>query len=179
MPKTTEPIYSGELAKKFPAPKPGEESVTEAFRAGWYDRLMLVFDLHGVRRPNPFSNENEVRWRQLAMRLAFIHVPALQIANPGGAPKRWGNEQCRKLYVEVMSYRHKGWHNTEACIFLARTPYWSSFLKDSDHPAKTLLRKFHDIQKHQPNLVAFVEEIKRRWPDEIEDNLSLVTKPSF
>ena len=139
---------------------------------------MLVFDHYEIPRPSVWSDENDARWRQLAAALAIDNVPGLQITNPGGAPKRWGEQQCRKLYVDVMLYCHRNLRKSEreACHNLAITEPWCSFVRP-DRAAHTLYRKLKEIERQQPRLVDLVEKIKRRWPDDIENKLKFLSEP--
>ena len=147
---------------------------------------MRLFDLYGVPRPSVFSDENEARWTQLALCLAFVHVPGLQFEPMPGRPKTWGYHQCTKLYVDVLlKMRLSNLPLSRACYYLAGDQPWRSFVQlrvkgDSEarkkHIGDALRSKFNEMQKQNHSAIELVKKIEDRWPEQFNEKLKIISE---
>ncbi len=146
---------------------------------------MRLFDLYGVPRPSVFSDENEARWMQLTLCLAFVHVRGLQFESVLGRTKTWSDDRCLKLYVDVLRKMRGGTLSaSQICYYLAADPPWCFFIQSKEANPKsrqksigaTLRRKFWEIQKQKHRAIAFVKEMERRWPKQFDKNLEILSE---
>ena len=180
MSRRTATRYTGKLAERLPAPKIGEELLSDELWSEINDRGMLLFDHYEILRPNMLAANPVDSWGALAMALAMDNVPGFQFLRRGGRPGTWSERPIVTLYVDVRLRVLKGQTESQACFHLAGKEPWKSFIqsreRDQTSMGHTLLRRFKEIQEQNHAVVKLAEKVEQRWPDEVETNLKLISQ---
>jgi hypothetical protein len=166
MAKTPEQKYEGPLAEPinglaiYLTTKDAEDA-DKAFREELAKRQSEKFEQlfrhYGI---DPTSSD---AFAQLAMHLAFDHVPGLTVAIPKekkgpGAPAKWTDADKLKLVADVSELADSAGSDRNACRILnGKTPYCERGITD-----QALWRRYMDF-KDVYKTYCFVEEYERNW----------------
>lgn len=148
--------YAGALAE------PLRQDLDErSFQAVVARKLNLLYKVHEVQGNTP----NE-RLQQLAIALAFAHVPGFRFKGRAGRPRRWCDAQVETLWLQVetelLSGRAKS--ASQAAKRIANQLCW---LMDDDRPLSgaRILRIYNDARaKHGTGADAVLKVILRPRP---------------